>query len=219
MKRITGFLKYANDWRVMLLFVFVAVALAYLLLKPIQSFILPTLLYYLWWGKIIYATLPQVLWWFIFLLILMLIAARNLIKLPKPTHKSNQAERVWESRLIYWSEVIKYSRKGGYFKWYLANELGQLTINVLAEQEKLSKSQIREYIISNKFNIPSDIHTYLQTGLDAQQSFQLTTSRLPFLSKEEPSDLDLDVEEVIKLLENKLDIDNSNTTIEANHGI
>lgn len=186
-------------------FIIIAAVLALLLRDLVRSILVPPVLYAFWMARIVYQTLPQLFWWGLVMLILLLIAARSLTLRSNSTKSTESAHRTRESRLDMWTKWIDQTRKGGYFRWYLAHELGRLYLSVLASRERLTNDQALTRLVNKKTGLPPDVQAYVETGLDARQSFTFGDlgGKLPFRSKSSP--LDLELEEIIEILESKLD--------------
>ena len=186
-------------------FIIIAAILALLLRDLVRLVLVPPVLYVYWVARIIYGTLPQLFWWGALMLGLLFIAARSLAFRSNDTKSTESAHRARESRLELWANWIDQTNNGGYFRWYLAHELGRLYLSVLASRERLTKDQALTQLVNKKTDLPPEVQAYLETGLDARQSFTFgdLKGRLPFRSKSPP--LDLEPEEIIKLLEREFD--------------
>jgi hypothetical protein len=186
-------------------FIIIAAVLALFLRDLVRLILVPPVLYVYWVVRIIYGTLPQLFWWGALMLGLLLIAARSLTFRSNDTKSTDPAHRARESRLEMWTKWLDQTRKGGYFRWYLAHELGRLYLSVLASRERLTNDQALTRLVNKKTGLPPDVQAYVETGLDARQSFTFGDlgGRLPFRSKSSP--LDLEPEEIIEILESKLD--------------
>ena len=192
------------------------VLLAYVLKDYVRMYILAPVLYALRIERIIYEALPQAVWWGIFLLILLVIAIRTLMRSYKPIPVDiRNVEEQHFSRARTWSRWIWISRRGNYSKWLLARHFAELALNLQSYQERQSLEQIRAQILSGKADISPAILDYFQVGLDTPsfrhysellarlKSTRHKSSTLPL------SPLNLDPEIIVQYLETKSQIGDS----------
>ncbi len=208
------------------------VVLAYLSMDYIHKYILLPTLYILKIGNVIYEALPQAIWWGIFLIILAVIALGSLLRGHKSSSdRTKVLEEEFYSRARSWTRWFFMSHRGHYSKWLLARHLSDLTIQVLAYQDRQTPEQIRARILDGELDIPSTIWNYLQVGLNTpsfrhyseflnkRSWIRLSTrfwitrciSKIPRIGNVfsiertiSPSPLDLDPEIIIQFLETRI---------------
>jgi hypothetical protein len=183
-----------------------AVILAYLLKDAIRHFLIAPLIYTYRFFRIIYEALPQVAWWVVFLLLLVLLAVRSILRYLKFSPRlpgAGQDDRL--SRARCWSHWLQVSRQGDYSRWLLARNIAKLALEILAHQERRSLEQTRQLMQAGKIHLPPEVHAYLRVGLDAP-SFRHYSEFLNLLrSTRSASPLDLDPEVVIRYLETRIE--------------
>ncbi len=179
--------------------------LAILLQDVVQSLILTPIQYISWWIQIIYETLPQIFWWGVLIVFLLIIAVRSLTSVRLSRSRTIEKDRLGKSCLEVWTENIEKAEKGGYFKWYLAHKISMLTLDILADQERMTKDEAAAYLQGGKFNLPIDVRDYIKTGLDARISFQISELEKRFFILERKSPIKLTPEEMVEYIEQKLD--------------
>jgi hypothetical protein len=183
-----------------------AVILAYLLKDAIRHFLIAPLVYTYRFFRIIYEALPQVAWWVVFLLLLVLLAVRSILRYLKFSPRlpgTGQDDRL--SRARSWSHWLQVSRQGDYSRWLLARNIAKLALEILAHQERRSLEQTRQLMQAGKIHLPPEVHAYLRVGLDAP-SFRHYSEFLNLLrSTRSASPLDLDPEVVIRYLETRIE--------------
>jgi hypothetical protein len=169
----------------------------YLIVRPV--------LFVIYWARIIYETLPQQWWWSLILVVFFFIAIRSLTRKKRSTVPASEQNHIQISPLEMWTDRFEKSTRGGYFKWYLAHEISKLALDVLASKERVPKETAAKHFTEGKFNLPVDVHEYMQTGLDARISFQITELEKRFYFLGRRSILNLETEEMIEFIERKVE--------------
>jgi hypothetical protein len=183
-----------------------AVLLAYLLKDTIRHFLIAPLFYVYRFFRILYEAMPQVVWWIAFLVIIVLLAIRSLLrnlKISPLREQPIQTDRL--SRARAWRHWLEISEQGDYSRWLLARNMAKLALEMLAHQERQSLDETRQLIRAGKIRLPADVQAYFQVGLDAP-SFRHYSEFLTLLrSTRSASPLDLDPEIVIQYLEERME--------------
>ena len=149
---------------------------------------------------------PQEVLWFFFLGLAVYLAAKsqknwNIKKSKKKKSKTEQSGRVQTL-----AAVIKQARQGTYSRERLARNLGELTLQTMAYQERHSLDTIKDRLRSGTLNVPPDILNYLQAALSWEHLSYQKKGRWPFRKKAQVSPLDLDPHRVIDFLESILEV-------------
>ena len=182
---------------------------AYLLRDIVRLIIIVPLFYLARVFEIIYNALPQSLWWGAFLFGFAVLAIRSLSERQKlssrrikPKHKQLSQARKWTG----W--VADASADNAYARWILSRRIAELTLLVIAHQERKPQKQIRQNFQDGKLDLPPEIYAYLMIGIGVP-SFNHYSDRLSYLrTRRRIAALDLDPEEVINYLENCLRAEN-----------
>ena len=181
--------------------------LAGLLTLVLQDFtrrvIATPLLYVFWIGRLLLESIPQIGFWWLFLFIALAVAGRSLLKHKPAPQPTRRAEKAGRGRIETWAKLIIESKQETYYKWQLAQHLQELTLAVLAHDERLTPKQIKQRLLDNQLDMPPEIQAYLQAGMTSFS--HLLGPRPRFGSKAQPSPLDLDPEQIIQFLEEKFD--------------
>ena len=204
MKTLLSFLDRQNKVLLIAAGISAAAILIFFFRDIVQLLILNPILYAIYWGGIIYQTLPQIWWWSIILVILFFIALRSLTRRKTISYDETEQSHIQKSPLEKWDERFSKAERGGYFKWFLAHELSLLALNLIADQEKVPTEEAYQYFTDGKFNLPPEIFEYMKTGLDARVSFQFTNMEKRFYFFGSRSILNIQPEEMIEFLENRL---------------
>jgi len=179
-------------------------ALAYLVRDAVSKLVLVSALYVLWAGQVVYRILPQGLWWGLFILVLAGLAWRSLARDGKQSPPSMPYHEELFDRVKSWSQWLQQRRQGDYFRWRLARNLAELSVQVLAFQERLSTEETRQRLTAGELQLPPEILNYLQAGLSAEayRRYSGLSATLRSLPRAHP--LDLDPLRVVEYLENKI---------------
>ena len=185
------------------------VGLAMLVLVPVvvtaivlQDFVREVLigpvLYTYWVIRLFLESIPQIWIWIAFVVLVAYGVARSLASLPtlprrrpvKPVKRGPVAELAW---------LLRQSDGGDrYARWRLAQLLGGLAGDVLADTERVSRREIWRRIERGHLDIPQPIQAYLTARLRSIRP----SGRSGF--RPAPSPLDLDPREVVTFLEEQI---------------
>jgi len=183
--------------------ILIVAGLLTLVLQDYTRQLIKPFLFLAWIGRLLLGALPQEFIWAIFVLIALLVAARNLFK---PSASSPPVPRSQPSpagRIERWATLIEQSRQETYYRWQLAQPLQALIIDVLAHRQRLTPRQIKQQLAANSLKLPPEIQAYLQASMISFS--RLLADRSRFRSGSAPSPLDLDPEEIVHFLEDQLD--------------
>jgi hypothetical protein len=165
--------------------------------------ILP-LAYYFWQLLQVYRAVPQQLFWaalVVVSLILLLPALLNFslgrMEQEKQPDRRGQVESL--------AQGLEHRGRGIYFKWQLANMLGELAQRILAQQERLlpgRKLQGRDW------QPPPEVANYLDAGLNSTFADYPVPGRF---GRRPATPLDIDPESVVSYLETQWETDEHGT--------
>jgi hypothetical protein len=154
--------------------------------------------------RLIYNALPQALWWGIFLLMLTVVAIRSLRLEPSRPSRTVRALEKQTSRIGTWRQMVSGMKNGNYSRWLLAREIADLTISVIAHQQRVTRLQARQMLKNGEVDLPGDISEYIQLGLDSPSVRQYTDFLAYMRSGRQSRTLDMDPEIIINYLEEKI---------------
>ena len=184
----------------------VALLLAYLLMGSVRRYLLEPMIFAYRIERLIYEALPQALWWGIFIFILLIIALRSMRLEPVSLSRNQSKKELRPSRAQTWRQMVAGTGHGSYSRWLLAREIADLTLRVIAHQERISVGQARNQLKSGVIQLPPGIMEYVQMGLDAP-SFRQYTDFLAYLrSGRHSPPLELDPEVIIAYLEDHVNL-------------
>ena len=187
----------------------ISIPLALILHEFTREVFLSLLMRISWYVRLYMDSLPQPILWVMFIVIVIVIAARSLLKRRSTPEATSEATKLRMGRVHNLMQAINRTSEGLYFKWRLAQHLLGLTVNMLAHQERTSPNHMRERLKSGGLDAPSEIEAYLLAGLTpvlSTPSNLLTRLRQAIMPTHRISPLDLDPEKVIQFLEDQLEI-------------
>lgn len=199
-------------WIVILLGVPLTLVLMLALRGLAYRLIVIPILYMLWLVGFLFESLPQPLFWTLFLLLMLRLAWQSL-RPPKQTlHQPQMMEAsVPEGRLAVWLQRLVLAESGNYSKWGVARHIVQLLVETIAYQEQISIAQARLRLRSGNFEAPPEVRAYVQAGLLSQPPPSLTLfaklmQRLGLREAQELPELDLDLINLVTYLEDQLEV-------------
>lgn len=153
---------------------------------------------YLWWLiKLYYHLLPQAVVWILLIAALGFAGIHGLLlEIPIGKVKPLKAAKV-ESPLEALAELIHKSQRGNYYKWMLANRLGNIARELLDQREGKQIAQKFSRLAGRDWNPPQDVQAYLQSGISG--SFADYPQKV--WTKNTPSPLSLEPQKALEYLE------------------
>jgi len=193
-----------KHWQTIVVILLVSVVLTFFLRGLMRENIVGPLVYLAWIGQLIFLSIPQVGIWSVFILIAVIIALRSLGKKQAPPSKILVPEAGRMKRIENWAKSIRQADEDFYYQWQLAQELQKLTVQILANDERAERSEIRQRLEQGTIDdMPPEILAYLQAGM---ASFTYLADNKPRLGWGKPtSPLDIDPAQVIQYLEDKIE--------------
>ena len=186
-----------------------AIPLTLLLWNVARDMIVVSLLYILWIGRLVFRAIPQLFLWLLFIAIALSLVVKSLVKQRKPAPEMHDREMPDPGRVGVWARRIYLVERGAFSRWYFAQHLHKLILDVLAHHERVETRQIKQRLETGELDAPPEIQAYLWTGLArafSKPSFwSRLRRRLPLGMQAPPSDLDL--ESVAQFLEEQLKIE------------
>ncbi len=171
------------------------------------------LLYLAWVVNLVLALVPQVVFWLIFLLAVLVIIIRSLIgmllsvrslflsrrrgkALPEPPGRVE----TW----LRWIGLARQRHSSSYFKWRLGQLLGELAVEVLAGREQLSVQQVRERLEAGKLDLPPELREYFAACLLLRSFDHFANLRDRLRADKAADPLDVEPERIVDFLEKQM---------------
>lgn len=187
----------------------VAILLIPLLKGFVRQVIVVPLLRLHWLGGLLFNSVPQTLFWALFLAVALFMAAKSLIRRRKRTWRAATIEALRPGQVQDLTRRIQYAARGGYFKRELARYLSELLLEVLADYERTTTEQIGIRLSTGGLDVPPEVRALLQAGSAPPFSkpigfFEMLRHR--FRLRAQTSLLDPDLERVVQFLEDRLNV-------------
>jgi hypothetical protein len=165
----------------------------------VQLIILP--LAYLWWLlRLYYSAFPQFFLWVILILIVVFSAVASLS--PEAGYRTafKASPKPIKGQIEILVEWLSKSKRGGsYYKWLIANRLGKIAREILAQRDGQTVSKKFGPLNGRDWNPPQNIRDYLEIGLNG--SFADFPRPAWFWQTPKPTPLDLGPQPAIDYLE------------------
>jgi hypothetical protein len=163
-----------------------------------------TPLAYLWWViKLTYAIIPQLFQWIFLLAVLILIVTTGLLKWFSMGQAYELPSRPARGPVEILAGWVSKSRNGNYYKWKIANRLGELWREMSGQFKNQGLSTRTEPPDALASHPPEAVQRYLKAGLE--ESFvDYPLPALPYVRKQ-ATPFDLNVEEAVEFLESQME--------------
>lgn len=190
-----------NRWLPLIITLFVAVVLAFVVDDFVYKVLVAPLLYVLWFITLVLSNLSQVIYWGALIVVALIVAARSTPR-AKTVRRKKQASLVEnQGAVATWARLLQGAEKSEFFKWRLAQALRRFAQDLLfpSKRERFGNRE-RPRLPSD---LPPEIEAYFQVRMPGTRpAFWFWRRRL---AGQRPVALDLDPETVVVYLENKLD--------------
>lgn len=183
-------------WLPLTLLLLLAILLTWWVRDTVAELLVP--LYYLYWiGRRLLEAIPQAAVWAVFLFVALLLATGSLVRRPAAAKIPRRSTPPRQERIESWTKLLGQADQEIYYKWQLAQQMQELTLDALAHQERLPVQTLRQRLSRGQLDLPPDIEAYLQASLTSFSHFAG--------HKRQNSPLNLNPERVVQFLEEKLD--------------
>ncbi len=166
----------------------------------LHTVILP--LAYTWWLlTLYYRAVPQLIVWVLLIAVVFISALRN-ISLQNPFRRAEKkSQKSTKGPVEEFSHMLNKAPGGIYYKWLIANRLGNMARELLDQREG-RRARGFSRLSGRDWQPPSNISAYLESGLngsfaDFPQSYWWT--------RPESTPLDVDTKQVIEYLEYEME--------------
>ena len=114
----------------------------------------------LWFVRLMIYSTPQILFWSLLLIIFLVVGVKSLSTGNPPVIQAvaETLESTRRERIAFWTHQVTLALTGDqYSRIRMAEFLGDLTLQVLAHQQKADREQIRLLILQEKLDIPPEV--------------------------------------------------------------
>ena len=183
-----------------LLWLLVALVLAFYLREAVTDLIVLPLAYVLWLLNMLYRAIPQPIVWLVLVAIMLYVISSILLKNVSLRGLRSQKTELTNGPVKELAGILTRESRGVYFKWQVARTLSELALDL---QQLRTHDPARQLDIHNE-TIPPDVHRYLDAGLNT--SFSDYPVAGPFQSVQK-TPFDADLEPVLAYLESQMEME------------
>jgi hypothetical protein len=145
----------------------IAALTAYIAREFIRETVIVPLAYAWWAFTLIYRSLPQLLIWGLLVFFVFTSAFRNILLATSLKRKNKEEQFKPHLGEVERTSILLSKRdKGNYYKWQVANRLGNIARELIQQRKGLRQQKGILRITSGGLNLPDEIETYLETGLN-----------------------------------------------------
>ena len=191
--------------RLLPLLIFVVVAsILYLLVDDfVQQMLVKPILHAAWLTVFVLESLPQVLFWFAFVVVAIIIARKSFTR-TKATRSTGQLPTAAHNGPVAtWSGLLERAETRDFSRWRLAQALRNLTRDILFPIEGANEQHPEVSNHRPVMDLPPEIETYFNSPVPRYQ--RLPRLRFRQRSTRTAHGLELDPEHVVRYLEEELD--------------
>ncbi len=174
------------------------IVMAFLVEGFVREIVVVPLLYVFWIGRLFFASIPQFIFWLLFLVVALVVAGKSLAK-RQVVSRRRERERWQQGRVEEWLRMIEQRHSGAYFRWRFSHRIGILLLQALAHEERIDLRQARRSFENRSLAVPPAVRSFLWAGMMAYNPMGETTRLLRWQRQSSP--LDLDPEEAVQFLE------------------
>ena len=178
-----------------------AALLAFPLRAAVYKVVIVPVAYLIWNLYLLYRVTPQFVWWMLVFILVVLTIGNSLLPKNYSGRKKLIKLKAPQGPVETLSSWIKKARSGVYFKWLVANRLGRLAHQMLAQRETHHVRSIFAPLTGLDWTPPKPVQDYLEVGLHGSFA-DFPQASVPW-AKSTPTPLDCDLAEIVKALESQ----------------
>lgn len=181
----------------------VSLLLAFPLRDAVYQMIIVPAAYGFWVLGLAYRSVPQVLWWAGVSVIVLIILLRGLMPQPRVKKRAPIDADDVMGQVESFSTLITKTGRGNYTKWLIANRLGKIAHQTLAQRETGKQRFFFDPLTGPDWTPDPDVQSYLEAGLHG--SFTDFPQKRRFFLPPAQTILDHDLREVVQYLESQME--------------
>jgi hypothetical protein len=181
----------------------IALLLAFPLRDAVFRAVVVPLAYLLWVLGIAYHAVHQVIWWTVILLLVLFLTSRSLLPKFKVRERFQLKKKPVVGQVESLASWLKKTEQGVYFKWLIANRLGKIANQILANRSTGKQRSFFDPLAGPDWTPNSGVQSYLESGLHG--SFSDYPQKRRAFSKPKQTPIDHDLHEVVEYLESQVE--------------
>ena len=180
----------------------IALLLAFPLRDAVFRAVVVPLAYLFWILDLVYRAVSQVIWWAVVLLLVLFLLSRSLLPKFKVTERFRLKKKPVVGQVENLAIWLKKTERGTYFKWLIANRLGKIANQILANRSTGKQRSFFDPLTDPDWMPDSSVQSYLEAGLHGSFADYPQKGRL--LSSRVRTPMDHDINEVVQYLESQV---------------
>lgn len=166
----------------------------------LRTVILP--LAYLWWVlTLYYRAVPQLIVWGLLIALVFVSALRNISPKNPFRRSEKKKQKLTKGPIEEFSHMLQKAPGGIYYKWLIANRLGNVARELLNQREG-RRSRGFSRLTGRDWQPPNAVSAYLESGLNGSFADFPQSS---LWARRESTPLDVDANQVIEYLEYEME--------------
>jgi hypothetical protein len=195
-----------KQWLALAGILVISLLLAFPLREAVHHIVVVPLAYVFWFLGLYYQSVPELLIWIGFLVLIVIIILANLIGETRRPTRIPDAKKEFEGPVERLSISFRKARRGRYYRWRMAHRLAKVARELLAQREGLEVKQVHaNHLTGVDWSPPRELDEYFQAGLFS--SFATFPRPRWWFMRPEPTPLDIDVTEAVDYLEKQIKAD------------
>lgn len=162
-----------------------------------RTFITP-LAVILWTLSLFYRSMPQLLWWVLDVMVVLVMLIGSLAPPEIFTPRDRNPPKPLQGPVESLALSIQKTRDGAYFKWMVANRLGKLAYQMLIQREGDGRRSVFAPLVGADWTPSPQLQKYLEVGLHGSFAEYPDSERVMRING---SPLDVEIHEAVEFLE------------------
>jgi hypothetical protein len=196
-------------WGWIVLILLLAVPLVLLLEDFTRQVLLVEFLRIIWSVRLLFDMLPQVPFWFLFLIVVAILAVRSLLVQRPQGRPATRVEREPMGPLAVLAGQVRRGAQSAYFRWTLARHLRNLILEALAHSHRLPTDEVGPRLQAGELALPPEVEAYLHGGqapIYALPAGLFSGLRARLSWRDSVPTVDPDLERMVQFLESQLEV-------------
>jgi hypothetical protein len=196
-------IKQRRFWWLAGVVVTLALVMAFPLRDWTQRMFITPLAVILWTLGLFYRSMPQLLWWVLSVLVVLVLLLSSLAPPEVFSLRNRDKSKPPQGPVENLALSIQKTRSGAYFKWMVANRLGKLAYQMLIQREGGRNRSVFAPLVGVDWEPSPSLQKYLEVGLHGSFAEYPDSERILRLNG---SPLDVEIHEAVAFLEERSEI-------------
>jgi len=181
----------------------IALLLAFPLRDAVFRTVVVPLAYLFWILELAYHAVHQSIWWLVVLLLVLFLLSRSLLPKLKVRERFRLKKKPVVGQVENLATWLKKTERGTYFKWLVANRLGKIANQILANRSTSKQRSFFDPLTGPDWMPDASVQAYLEAGLHGSFADYPQTGR--FFSSRMQTPMDHEINDVVQYLESQVE--------------